>query len=375
MKRESIMICIDNSCYSINEDYHNLSRLHHQQDAIRRLITNKLNVNPENMCGLLAMNDSCETLCSPTRDNDLLNKSLGNVNKRSNFGTISLAKALRTCALCLVHRLYKHSKGRIIVFVCSPLNASKKNVRYLYETAALLRKINMSVDLINIGIENQKNDNLAILTKFNEICNNEEYPSHLVNIKPVQMHDDLISDQVLKSAICTWNSSSTVTSTTSSNINESMDDQLALALRMSIEEQKQREMKQQSSISQESLTTTSITEAKAVPSEAQQPPSQPQQQQKEEEEEEEEGSSSDEDDEDDELLAQAIALSMMQNKSSSETKTTETKTTEEPTIGDALDDPDFVNSLLDDIPGVSNNDINDIWNEINNPKDQDDKHE
>lgn len=349
MVLEAVMLCVDNSAYSRNGDYLP-TRLKAQTEAVAELAHAKMNSNPETSVGFLSMaGGRIEIGVTPSRDQGKLMTALNRVKPE---GDIDLVAALKTAKLCLSHRLNQNQHQRVIVFVGSPLVGLEES-KQLTKLAKQFRKEGVAVDIVNFGTENVNNANTAVLESFVEGVNSGEN-SHLVQIPP---GPHILSDLVLTSSIMMQGGGggNSTASTGQSGPGDALDPSMAMALRMSIEDQKRRE---EAAVAASLATSGGMDTA------------------------EDSGEEESDEEDEDELLAQAIAMSMMsQDASAAEPATTATApvatmdTAEDDAdgdIGQALEDPSFINSLLDDIPGVSADDIGDIWDQLNEDDEQDD---
>lgn len=68
-------------------------------------------------------------------------------------GKQNFLKAMNVAQLCLKHRINKHQKQRIVVFVASRITASDSE---LADLAKKLKRNNVSVDLVNICEDSNK---------------------------------------------------------------------------------------------------------------------------------------------------------------------------------------------------------------------------
>ena len=68
-------------------------------------------------------------------------------------GDSDFLKSMSVAQLCLKHRINKHQKQRIVVFVSSIINASEEELEKL---AQKLKRNSIAVDLVNICEESNK---------------------------------------------------------------------------------------------------------------------------------------------------------------------------------------------------------------------------
>ncbi|KAB7499346.1 26S proteasome non-ATPase regulatory subunit 4 [Armadillidium nasatum] len=246
MPLESTVICVDNSEYMRNGDYIP-NRLQAQQDAVNTVCRYKLLANPENNVGLLTLANT-EVLATLTTDGG---KILTSLHKVQPSGYINLLTGIRIAHLALKHRQSKNHKMRIVVFVGSPISVEEKEV---IKIAKRLKKENVNVDIINFGETDQ---NQTLLEAFVNTMNGREGTgSHLVTVPP----SPRLSDALLSSPIIQGEDGSGPTNFGSGNgfefgVDPNEDPELALALRVSMEEQRQRQQEEERRTAQESAGT------------------------------------------------------------------------------------------------------------------------
>lgn len=144
--------------------------------------------------------------------------------------------------LALKHRQNKSQRQRIIVFTCSPIPEDEKS---LIKLAKKMRKYKVSIDFVAFG--ELDDDVTKKLESFNENVKSGD-GSHLAIIPP---GPGLLSDQLVTSPILSGDgaagaggaggeSGGADASNFEFGIDPSVDPELALALRMSMEEEKAR---------------------------------------------------------------------------------------------------------------------------------------
>uniref|UniRef100_A0A673HZ38 26S proteasome non-ATPase regulatory subunit 4 n=1 Tax=Sinocyclocheilus rhinocerous TaxID=307959 RepID=A0A673HZ38_9TELE len=230
MVLESTMVCVDNSEYMRNGDFLP-TRLQAQQDAVNIICHSKTRSNPENNVGLITLANNCEVLTTLTPDTGRILSKLHAVQPR---GVISFCTGIRVAHLALKHRQGKNHKMRIIAFVGSPVEDQEKD---LVKMAKRLKKEKVSVDIINFG-EEVNTDKLAMFV--NTLNGKEGVGSHLVTVPPgPSLADALLSSPVMAGE------GGTIMGLGASDfefgVDPSADPELALALRVSMEEQRQRQ--------------------------------------------------------------------------------------------------------------------------------------
>ncbi|XP_023025352.1 regulatory particle non-ATPase 10 isoform X1 [Leptinotarsa decemlineata] len=231
MVLESTMICVDNSDYMRNGDFVP-SRLQAQQDAVNLVCHSKTRSNPENNVGLLTL-AKVEVLATLTSD---VGRILSKLHQIQPDGEINLHTGIRIAHLALKHRQGKNHKMRIVVFVGSPVENEEKE---LVKLAKKLKKEKVNVDLISFGEDAL---NSEILTNFVNTLNGKDgTSSHLVTVPPgPHLSDALISSPIIQGEDGTGGAGLSA-SGYEFGVDPNEDPELALALRVSMEEQRQRQ--------------------------------------------------------------------------------------------------------------------------------------
>ncbi|XP_077598982.1 26S proteasome non-ATPase regulatory subunit 4a [Stigmatopora nigra] len=231
MVLESTMVCVDNSEYMRNGDFLP-TRLQAQQDAVNIVCHSKTRSNPENNVGLITMANNCEVLTTLTPDSGRILSKLHAVQPR---GNICFCTGIRVAHLALKHRQGKNHKMRIIAFVGSPVEDNEKE---LVKMAKRLKKEKVNVDIINFGEEELNTEKLTAF--INTLNGKEGAGSHLVTVPP----GPSLADALLSSPILAGEGGSMMglgASDFEFGVDPSADPELALALRVSMEEQRQRQ--------------------------------------------------------------------------------------------------------------------------------------
>ncbi|XP_026173723.1 26S proteasome non-ATPase regulatory subunit 4-like [Mastacembelus armatus] len=231
MVLESTMVCVDNSEYMRNGDFLP-TRLQAQQDAVNIVCHSKTRSNPENNVGLITMANNCEVLTTLTPDTGRILSKLHAVQPR---GNISFCTGIRVAHLALKHRQGKNHKMRIIAFVGSPVEDNEKE---LVKMAKRLKKEKVNVDVINFGEEEMNTEKLTAF--INTLNGKEGAGSHLVTVPP----GPSLADALLSSPILAGEGGAVLglgASDFEFGVDPSADPELALALRVSMEEQRQRQ--------------------------------------------------------------------------------------------------------------------------------------
>ncbi|CAL8256578.1 unnamed protein product [Boreogadus saida] len=343
MGLESTMVCVDNSEYMRNGDFMP-TRLQAQQDAVNIVCHSKTRSNPENNVGLITMADNCEVLTTLTPDTGRILSKLHAVQPR---GNICFCTGIRVAHLALKHRQGKNHKMRIIAFVGSPVEDNEKD---LIKMAKRLKKEKVNVDIINFGEEEINTEKLT--TFINTLNGKEGAGSHLVTVPP----GPSLADALLSSPILAGEGGAILglgASDFEFGVDPSADPELALALRVSMEEQRQRqedEARRASLVSaaeagvpspadesEEALLKMSVTQTDTAT------PALPDFSRMTE----------------DEQIAYALQMSMQGGEiggedmdTGADMESTEAKDEED---YDVMQDPEFLQSVLENLPGVDPN--------------------
>nr|XP_036583391.1 26s proteasome regulatory subunit s5a [Colletotrichum truncatum]KAF6792434.1 26s proteasome regulatory subunit s5a [Colletotrichum truncatum] len=243
MVLEAVMVVVDNSESSRNGDYQP-TRFDAQADAVNVIFQTITNGNPESSVGLMSMGGKGpEVLVTLTTDQGKILDGLHRTKTKIK-GSSHLATGIQVAGLALKHRQNKSQRQRIIVFVCSPIEEEEKK---LVQLAKKMKKGNVSVDFVLFG-DLDDDDTQKKLQAFNESVKGGE-GSHLVVIPP---SSKLLSDQLISSPIllgdAAGGSGGGGMESSGGNFGEfdfdpAMDPELALALRMSMEDEKARQEK------------------------------------------------------------------------------------------------------------------------------------
>ncbi|KAL9636650.1 MAG: hypothetical protein Q9204_002176 [Flavoplaca sp. TL-2023a] len=245
MVLEATMIVVDNSESSRNGDYVP-SRWEAQSDAVNLIFSAKTQANPESSVGLMSMGGKGpEVLVTLTTD---FGKVLDGIHRTKIRGSTHLATGIQIAGLALKHRQNKSQRQRIIVFTCSPIEESEKD---LVKLAKRMKKNNISIDFIAFG--DLEPDNTKKLEVFNENIKGGD-GSHLAIIPPGPslLSDTLVTTPILSADGVAPRGGGTEEGGAESGggggfefgVDPSTDPELALALRMSMEEEKARQEKE-----------------------------------------------------------------------------------------------------------------------------------
>jgi len=254
MPLEATMMLIDNSEYMRNGDYMP-SRFEAQSDAVTTVFTRKTDSNPENTVGVMTMAGKApEVLVTHTKD---LGQLLGALHESTSKlgGQSDITTAISVAQLALKHRTNKNLRQRIIVFVGSPLSQGADE-KSMVKLAKKLKKNNVAVDVVSFGEDESREPNDQVLRAFVESANSGEN-SHFITVAPGAR---LLSDMVIASPILAEDGvgipgdmdgipaeagGSGAGNNFEFGVDPSMDPELAMALRMSMEEERARQAQQE----------------------------------------------------------------------------------------------------------------------------------
>lgn len=162
---ESCFLCFDSTEYMRNGDYYP-NRMFSMLEAANLLVSAKMQMNAENTIGFLtAGGNACTVFETLTMDVDRVLNSLADVKIKGKVCHFSAA--LRIAALALSHRTNPRSEKRIVIFVGSPIRESEKDLESL---AKKLRKDDVAVDVVSFGVP----ENVDLLSGFVSKVNKQE---------------------------------------------------------------------------------------------------------------------------------------------------------------------------------------------------------
>lgn len=235
MVLESTMVCVDSSDFMRNGDFLP-SRLQAQQDAVNLICHSKTRSNPENNVGLMTMSGEKKVLTTLTSDVGRIFTKLHPVEA---LGELNFISSVKIAHLSLKHRQGKNHKMRIVAFVGSPMEDDEKE---LVKLAKRLKKEKVNVDIINFGEDALNTDKLTAF--INTINGKDGTSSHLVTVSQGPM----LSDALISSPIIVGEDGAAGGAPGGGHmqgfefgIDPNEDPELALALRVSMEEQRARQ--------------------------------------------------------------------------------------------------------------------------------------
>lgn len=208
----------------------------------------KTGANPESSVGLMSMGGNTpEILTTLTTD---IGKILDGLHRTKIKGSSHFVTGINVAALALKHRQNKSQKQRIIIFNCSPIEEDEKN---LIKLAKKMKKTGISIDIIAFG--ELSDDTTRKLQSFSDNVQSAE-GSYLATVSPSA---NLLSDSLVTTPILGGDGTSNAGGGGGSGgegggasggndfefgVDPSVDPELALALRMSFEEEKARQEKE-----------------------------------------------------------------------------------------------------------------------------------
>lgn len=179
---ESTVVCVDNSEFTRNGDYAP-TRFQAQADAVNLLAGAKTQHHPENTVGVMSMaGKTPQVLVTPTPD---LGKVLNAMQQMKIEGQVNLSTSVQVAQLALKHRENKNQRQRIVIFLGSPITEDKEA---LVKIAKKLKKNNVAVDIVSFGSEEENTEKLEA---FQAAVNSSD-SSHLVTVPPGTILSDML---------------------------------------------------------------------------------------------------------------------------------------------------------------------------------------
>lgn len=297
MSLESCMILLDNSQFMRNGDYIP-SRLEAQHDAANLLVTHKTQSNAESTVGVICMSggvfgsgssgsgNSVELLVSPTDD---LGKVLGALNGipirgslENPNGGVDILASVQVASLALKHRRNKNGQQRIVIFVGSPLKSLEQ--RALVKAGKNLKKNNVAIDIVALGELEENEPKLKCLVDAangTSGASGGEGSSHLVTVPAGVLPSEVIIGSPIVGGgagasavgnVGAFGADAGADGATETGgadtfaefggVDPNMDPELAMALRVSMEEERAR----QERLAQEQQPETESSNANAASS-------------------------------------------------------------------------------------------------------------
>jgi 26S proteasome regulatory subunit N10 len=201
----------------------------------------RTNSNPESTVGVLTMaGHGVDMIVSPTEEIGRIMAAFAIV---SMSGKVNLSASVQIAQLALKHRKNKNGGQRIVVFIGSPV---AEEAPALVKVGKLLKKNNVAVDVISLG---EFEGNAEKLQEFVTAANGSEDNSHFMAVAPGVVPADAILSSPLVYMGRTYGSSTGAVGGDGADaggagntfeeyggIDPSMDPELAMAIRVSMEE-------------------------------------------------------------------------------------------------------------------------------------------
>lgn len=228
MVLESTVICVDNSDYMRDGDFIP-TRMQAQQDAVSLIFHAKTRSNPENNVGLLTLSDG-RVVTQLTSD---VGKVFSKLHLLPIEGKLDFCKGIKVANLALKHRQGKNHRPRIVAFVGSPLEVDSHEFTKL---AKRLKKEKVSIDIVVFGDESSKEK----FEEFVSVVNGKENTnSHLICVPSgANLPDTLINTSIIQGEDGSGLPNGYSASAFAFGVNPEDDPELAMALRISMEEQR-----------------------------------------------------------------------------------------------------------------------------------------
>ncbi|CAD7695000.1 unnamed protein product [Ostreobium quekettii] len=232
---EATVVCVDNSEWTRNGDY-TPDRFQAQSDAVNFLAHAKSQANPESAVGVLTMAGRApRMMVTPTSD---LSKVLNCTAQIEIDGdAVNMGAAVQIAHLALKHRPNKNQRQRIVLFAGSPISEEKDA---LVKIAKKLKKNNVAVDIVSFGCEAE---NAEKLQAFHSAVTSSDN-SHYVSVPA----GAILSDVLISSPVFQGESGAGYSGTGGMEnesyefgVDPNLDPDLAIALRVSMEEERARQ--------------------------------------------------------------------------------------------------------------------------------------
>lgn len=246
MVLEATVLIIDNSEYARNGDFPK-TRFESQLDSIEFIFQAKRNSNLENSIALISSGSETPQILS-TFTNEFGKLLSGLKELKISNTKINLKNSLEIASLILKHRQNKLQHMRIIQFVCTPIT---EDINDLLNLAKSLKQQNIAIDFINFG---EIDHNTDILNQIIETVNVPgEFESHLLTVRANNgrlLYENIATSPIILDESSMMNNEFGNGAGTAGGMDQgfmdfgvdpSMDPELAMALRLSMEEEQQRQ--------------------------------------------------------------------------------------------------------------------------------------
>lgn len=246
------MILLDNSEYMRNGDYIP-TRLEAQQDAANLLVGAKTQSHPESTVGVSAGTD---LLVSPTDDVGKILSALHGLPFKAEKSDV--AASVQVASLALKHRRNKNGGQRIVLFVGSPMGNIEPRV--FSKAGRQLKKNNIAIDVVVMGESEENEERLQQLVEAaNGRSDEGNRTCHLVTIPAGVLPSDVLASSPIVhgaggggggggagfadtgGAAAGGGDTGMGTFAEFGGVDPNMDPELAMALRVSMEEERARQ--------------------------------------------------------------------------------------------------------------------------------------
>mmetsp|Transcript_4203 Transcript_4203/g.11416 ORF Transcript_4203/g.11416 Transcript_4203/m.11416 type:complete len:415 (+) Transcript_4203:105-1349(+) len=250
MPLESCIVLLDCSEFMRNGDYVP-TRLEAQQDAANLLVGAKTQDHPQSTVGVSA---GTQVLVSPTREIGQILSALHSAaismggSTQSQASNSDLTAAVQVASLALKHRPEKNGGQRIVAFVGTPVD---NEVKALQKAGRQLKKNNIAIDVVAMG---ELDTNEPKLRELVDAANGRsddgnERTCHLVTIPAGVLPSDVLASSPIVGAGQAFAAQAAAATMAGNNnnfadyggVDPNMDPELAMVLRMSMEEERARQ--------------------------------------------------------------------------------------------------------------------------------------
>mmetsp|Transcript_21665 Transcript_21665/g.45252 ORF Transcript_21665/g.45252 Transcript_21665/m.45252 type:complete len:407 (-) Transcript_21665:72-1292(-) len=249
MSLESSIVLLDCSEFMRNGDYVP-TRLEAQQDAANLLVGAKTQAHPQSTVGVSA---GTQVLVSPTREIGQILSALHSASismggsSQSQSSNSDLTAAVQVASLALKHRPEKNGGQRIVVFVGTPVASE---IKALQKAGRQLKKNNIAIDVVAMGeLETNEPKLRELVDAANGRSDEGERTCHLVTIPSGVLPSDVLASSPIVGAggaFAAQAAAATMSGGTNNfadygGVDPNMDPELAMALRVSMEEERARQ--------------------------------------------------------------------------------------------------------------------------------------
>lgn len=251
MSLESCIVLLDCSEYMRNGDYVP-TRLEAQQDAANLLVGAKTQAHAQSTIGVSA---GTQVLVSPTSEIGQILSALHKASismgasgsSQSQSSNADLTAAVQVASLALKHRPEKNGGQRIVAFVGTPVTSE---VKALQKAGRQLKKNNIAIDVVIMG---EIEENEPKLRELVDAANGRsddgnERTCHMVTIPPGVLPSDVLASSPIVGSRGAFAAQAAAATMAGNNnfadyggVDPNMDPELAMALRVSMEEERARQ--------------------------------------------------------------------------------------------------------------------------------------